>query len=1291
MIGTQIGPYSIQDEIGKGGMATVFRAYQESVDRHVAIKVIHKSIMGDEAALERFRREARLIARLEHLHILPVYDFDGAHEPPYIVMRYVDSGTLRDVINRQRLPVNEIGFLLRQVASALDYAHQQGIVHRDIKPSNIMLDKQGNAIVSDFGVARLVDSSQGNITGTGGAVGTPDYMAPEQVMGSTIDGRADVYSLGAMTFLLLTGQMPFTAETPMAVMMKHVQDKPPRATSINAELPPVIDDILMTALAKEPEKRQATARLFVDELIQGLGGAILEAPPTLLREAAQFTAAGLAYTENKKSKTDSKATPSEQNKIITVLFASAADYEAIVAETNGADAARKALQSFGERLDAIVTKHEGQMVKRGEHDWLAVWGAVSVHEDSPVRAVQAGLEMQAAMRDHGGSMFNEEEEPLPLNLGINTGLALLTPADKDESISVSGLAITLAQRLAENAEGILLISPDTYHQVQGVFNIEEDTPLKIRGRKEPVQTYRVESAKPRAFRVKTYQVAGVETKMVGREAELKQIQNAYLNAFEENETQVITVMGESGLGKSRLINEFDQWFELRPETIRVFEGQATPAMTQRPYAVWRDVLSFRFEILDDDPLPLVKQKMEQGVAELLTTPDEETAHLMGFLAGFDFSDSPHIKNLLGDPAQLAARARQLTLRFFERLGKIQPSILELEDMHYADDASLDLFNELPVSHPNLPLTIIYIARPALLERRSAWGNAQSYHKRLTILPLDKRESRELAGELLQKISDPPKEIRDLLVDRAEGNPLFMEELVRLLLDDRVILVEGSQWRVEESRLAHMRVPPSLMGMLQARVDALLYSERLTLQRASVFGRSFNDTPLEAMDKADDFHIDDLPAALNGLEERGFIQRRETTSFAGSVEYVFSQAMLRDAIYYTLLERQRITYHTASADWLLESERGEEFLPLIADHYEKAGVFEKASTYWERAGDKAFRTSSYKDSINLFERVQTPTAGTLLKIAEAYYLSGDFTSATPFINKALAIVKSDDDQASALTLFGEMTSELVGDYPKAREALTEAISLARKSGNKLTLCRALYGLGDINFRTGKLEDAREALHESLSLAREIGDVTRELFALYRMGSLNLLAQTPEETIKAEGIFHEVHTRAIEAGNLERAMTALNGLGEIAKERHNLMEARDYHQQALALGRETGSMLNTTKYLSNLADDDIKLKDLDAARLKLREALSLALQLGSQPYVLLAVMYFGNLAHAYGKTERALAFWGLARRQPVWESDSQRELDMALAEWGLDPANAEAGLAKGAGLDWDKTIQELLKGE
>ena len=156
---SQLGPYELIEEIGRGGMATVYRAYQPNMGRDVAIKVIVKSLVGDSDSIQRFQREARLIARLEHPHILPVYDFDGRHDPPYIVMRYLHSGTLKHILAQGPLPPVEASHLIQQVGSALDYAHRQGIIHRDVKPSNIMIDREGNAFVTDFGLARMVSDA----------------------------------------------------------------------------------------------------------------------------------------------------------------------------------------------------------------------------------------------------------------------------------------------------------------------------------------------------------------------------------------------------------------------------------------------------------------------------------------------------------------------------------------------------------------------------------------------------------------------------------------------------------------------------------------------------------------------------------------------------------------------------------------------------------------------------------------------------------------------------------------------------------------------------------------------------------------------------------------------------------------------------------------------------------------------------------------------------------------------------------------------------------------------------
>ncbi|MBL8165933.1 MAG: protein kinase [Anaerolineae bacterium] len=288
MIGTRLGQYELIEEVGKGGMATVYRAYQPNVDRYVAVKVIHRSIAADKANLERFQREAKLVTRLEHPHLLPIYDYDGLHDPPYIVMRYLEGGTLKDALDRGRLETNEAVFLLRQVAAALDYAHRRGIIHRDIKPSNIMIDQDGNAFLTDFGIARIADSGQG-LTQTGFTVGTPGYMSPEQGMGAeALDHRSDLYSLAVMTFQMLTGVMPYSAETPLATVLKHLNDPIPKISTYASDLPAALDAVMTTALAKKAEERFNSAADFVGALAQTLQTTFINTPVGL-RNAAQHT------------------------------------------------------------------------------------------------------------------------------------------------------------------------------------------------------------------------------------------------------------------------------------------------------------------------------------------------------------------------------------------------------------------------------------------------------------------------------------------------------------------------------------------------------------------------------------------------------------------------------------------------------------------------------------------------------------------------------------------------------------------------------------------------------------------------------------------------------------------------------------------------------------------------------------------------------------------------------------------------------------------------------------------
>ncbi|HET9250573.1 MAG TPA: protein kinase [Candidatus Eisenbacteria bacterium] len=1226
MVGKKLRAYEITEEIGSGGMATVFRAYQPSMDRHVAIKVIRSSILHDRALRERFQREARLIARLEHPHLLPVYDFDGEHDPPYIVMRYLDGGTLKQVQQRGSVPRGEFLYILRQLAGALDYAHRQSIVHRDLKPSNVMIDKEGNAFLTDFGIARAAGGDK-DLTGTGLMIGTPGYMAPEQARGDgQADKAADIYSLGVIAFESLTGSAPYEHESSFEIILAHMNSPVPKASERAKDLPKGVDGVLAQALAKDPKRRFATATEFVDSLANALKIKPNEARSALQSMTQTISVDQLAAfrAQTGESDTPSSATPSDQQRQMTAVSVDVKELAEILYE-GGADTerAKATLDALWTAFAEIAKESGGVLQSRVEATGLFLWGRDRSREDDAENAIRAALRMQdrtlaETRKVLGASWEPTEENPLPFASGITTGPVLLERDTHSGSYNASGAPITLAVRLKDTAPpGGVIVAHETFTLVRGVFSVFQREPLRVRGRKDPIETYLVTQVRPRAFRLRAMGIEGVETKMIGREIELRLLQEALTLTLEDGETQVVTVVGEAGVGKSRLLFEFSNWTDIMEQTVWFFQARATQPSMLQPYSLTRDLFSFRFKILDSDPLSVVHEKFVKGVEEFMGAGSERQAHFIGQLVGFDFTSKPEVEAALSDGETFRHMAQQYLGELFKSASQVNPVMIHIEDIHWADDRSLDLINNLVRDNTNLPLFVLCMARPSLYERRPQWGEGQRFHERIQLEPLSQLSSRRLVRELLKNVPEVPTALRDLIVDRADGNPFYIEELIKALIDDRVIVKGDPHWSVDTTRLSTVRVPATLTGVLQARLDTLPQPLQQLLQRASVVGRIFWDAAaIHLSRESAGLTADEVQDRLADLRDREMILQREESNFAGTVEYVFRHAILRDVTYDTVIPRQRRALHKLVADWLIEvgGERAGEHTLLVAEHYARAEEASLASGQLAKAGERALQLSALDE------------AGTLLQRAREMLTGPEHT-----------------EQRIRVDLLRADLEGIRSTYDKATEILKPALEDARSIGNATLQAHILGQLGRLCMWRADAAGAKKYLEEALAMARTANNTETLIFNLRQLGNA-LTLHSPAEGIR---YLEESVDLARKHGDQLAEAHGLNSVAIAQSLMGDLVQAEATYVRGLELNRVLKNRVSETMILGNLAGLHAATGDLDRAEREAREAMAIAKEMASPPLRMNCEVAFADIALRRKHNEEAIK-WIRA------STDSMREI-------------------------------------
>ncbi len=973
------------------------------------------------------------------------------------------------------------------------------------------------------------------------------------------------------------------------------------------------------------------------------------------------------------------AAKSEQRKLATVLFMDTVGSTEI---THALDPEEN-LEIMGEALRLLsepIEKHGGRVLQTMGDGLLAVFGIPATHENDPDRAVHAALEMLAVARGYASALKERRQiADYQIRLGISTGLIAISGGDGQEELS--GATINLAARLEAAADpGTILISHDTYQQVRQIFDLQSLDPITAKGFPDPVPVYRVLRAKPRTFHSRRRGVEGVETRMVGRFSELSALKGAYHSVIGEGGPRLMTIVGEAGIGKSRLLYEFENWLDRQPEDGRsVFRARAQAERQTMPYAFLRDLFAFHFNILDDDTADLAREKIangfneELGAHQLRGDPAREVgfhsqmrAHFIGHLLGYDFQKSRHLAPVLNKPQRLRNEALAYLQDYFQALCGSGPVLLLLEDLHWADDSSLDVIANLSLKLQGQPLLIVGTTRPELFASRTDWQDegpnqqARSFHRRLDLGPLSDLESRGLVIDILGDTGGVAAELLELIVSNAEGNPFYVEELIKMLVQLGVIFKEGEGWRVHTERLENLQVPPTLSGVLQARLDSLEAEERAVLQQASVIGRIFWDAIVMYLNhKLDGESGDEATGdALLSLQEKEIVFRRDRSIFTGANEYFFKHALFRQVTYEGMLIRIRRIYHSHVADWLIEQskQRSDEVVGLIAHHLEHAGRIEEALRYLRQAARQAARLFALVEALRFYDQaVELVTANAetfsgqeLVRLrserGEVHAVAGAFEAAAADMRFALQAAQRDEDlstQRALLTSLG-MVYRRGDNYERALQLLSQAVEVARASGDQRAVADSLYHLGSVYWSQGENKRATPIHQEALHICRSL-DLTDlvAVQATHGRAEAHLTGGRPdlakplfEESLR---LSRQVGDRSYEAENLQMVSTVSKGPEGLA----DYQTARSAAEEALEICRAAHLDWHVVAVLDCLSAVSRGLGDYHRAFRRSREAAQVAVDIGV-PRLLSFVFYqhamlyldLGLLAQAETYLKRAL---------------------------------------------------------
>ena len=697
-----------------------------------------------------------------------------------------------------------------------------------------------------------------------------------------------------------------------------------------------------------------------------------------------------------------------ERKVVTVMFADISGFTAM-SEIMDPEAVRELINGCFERLVRVIEKYGGTVEKFIGDAIMTIFGAPVAHENDPERALLAALEMMDALEE-----FNREREmDLGMHIGVNTGLVVAGAIGirGHQQYGVMGDAVNLAARLEDASEkGEIIVGPDTYSQTASLFEFEALTPLRVKGKTDPIQVYRLEGMKAEPGLRRGLAQQGISSLLVGREREIAIFQEC-VKRLESGQGGIVAVMGEAGVGKTRLMLEIQN--DIPRDRIVWLETRALSFGQTISYLPFQGLVRKATGISEDDAEADAWRKLELGITALFAAQGAEILPYLASLLTIEVRGEyiERIKYLdseaMGHQLFLACR------RFFEKLAYSQPLALVFEDIHWMDESSTRLLEHLMPLVETAPLLICYVSRPQTHSRSMRLQEVASKkypnrYSEIALSPLSKNDSLHLFGNLL-KIKDIPANVKEMILRKAEGNPFFLEEIIRsLMVSGAVTYDSGSaQWKAT-TQIGTINIPDTIQGVIMARVDKLNEEIKQSLRTAAVIGHSFIFQVLRGVTEAGqelEQHLVELQAIEIIIEKHQLPE----------LEYIFKHALAHEAIYASMLKQKRRELHGRIGQCVeaLFADRLEEFYGLLAYHYTSAETWEKAQHYLLKAGDQAGSIAADAEALSNYERALEayqhafgdawdPLQRATLerKMGEAFFRRGEHDKALVYLERAL---------------------------------------------------------------------------------------------------------------------------------------------------------------------------------------------------------------------------------------------------------------------------------------------------